>query len=248
MARRPPDGHPAGHLDRIRYLMSRTQEERKADTRARLLAAAAELFADHGIDAVSVDAVAEAAGPDLGGGLRPLRFEAGPAPGPARRVGAVPRHRHRGRVRAGHRRRADRLRAVAANVVTNPSEETRRLLLLERELWLRASADPEVARPCGLGPPRPTTGMARGFAAWIGRGHHRRRAAAPDTLATVFRALVVGLEIQHRIDPDGLDIATVATALGHRSPVSRSPVPPSRPRPDTSAFPRDPDPRRSPEP
>ncbi len=36
--------------------------ERKADTRERLLSAAAQLFADHGIDAVSVDVVAEAAG------------------------------------------------------------------------------------------------------------------------------------------------------------------------------------------
>ena len=42
--------------------MSQTQEERKAETRARLLSAAAELFADQGMDAVSVDAVAEAAG------------------------------------------------------------------------------------------------------------------------------------------------------------------------------------------
>ena len=42
--------------------MPRTQQERKAETRARLLAAAADLFAAQGIDAVSVDAVAEAAG------------------------------------------------------------------------------------------------------------------------------------------------------------------------------------------
>ena len=42
--------------------MARTQGERKAETRSRLLDAAAELFAAQGIDAVSVDAVAEAAG------------------------------------------------------------------------------------------------------------------------------------------------------------------------------------------
>ncbi len=42
--------------------MPRTQGERKADTRARLLDAAARLFADRGIDAVSVDTVADAAG------------------------------------------------------------------------------------------------------------------------------------------------------------------------------------------
>ena len=41
--------------------MARTQEQRRADTRARLLEAAAELFATRGIDAVSVDAVADAA-------------------------------------------------------------------------------------------------------------------------------------------------------------------------------------------
>ena len=38
------------------------QQDRKADTRARLVAAAAECFAERGVDAVSVDAVADAAG------------------------------------------------------------------------------------------------------------------------------------------------------------------------------------------
>ncbi|HEY5247653.1 MAG TPA: helix-turn-helix domain-containing protein, partial [Dermatophilaceae bacterium] len=38
-----------------------TQEQRKAETRQRLLDAAAALFAERGVDAVSIDAVAEAA-------------------------------------------------------------------------------------------------------------------------------------------------------------------------------------------
>ena len=38
-----------------------TQEQRKAETRQRLLDAAAILFAERGIDAVSIDAIAEAA-------------------------------------------------------------------------------------------------------------------------------------------------------------------------------------------
>jgi hypothetical protein len=42
--------------------VTQTQQERKAETRARLLGAAAALFAEQGVDAVSVDAVAEAAG------------------------------------------------------------------------------------------------------------------------------------------------------------------------------------------
>src|SRR3954462_14227746 len=40
---------------------TRTQEERKADTRARLIAAAADLFARQGFHAVSAEAVADAA-------------------------------------------------------------------------------------------------------------------------------------------------------------------------------------------
>src|SRR5436305_7975243 len=40
---------------------ARTQEERKADTRARLINAAAELFARKGFHAVSAEAVADAA-------------------------------------------------------------------------------------------------------------------------------------------------------------------------------------------
>src|SRR6476619_1534767 len=41
--------------------MARTQEERKADTRARLINAAADLFARKGFHAVSAEAVADAA-------------------------------------------------------------------------------------------------------------------------------------------------------------------------------------------
>src|SRR5664279_4489363 len=42
----------------VRGNVSQTQEERRVETRTRLLAAAAELFAEQGIDSVSVDAVA----------------------------------------------------------------------------------------------------------------------------------------------------------------------------------------------
>ena len=41
---------------------TKTQEERRADTRERLLRAAADLFARKGVDAVSVDAIADEAG------------------------------------------------------------------------------------------------------------------------------------------------------------------------------------------
>lgn len=41
--------------------MARTQEQRRDETRRRLLAAAAEVFADRGVDNASVDAIADAA-------------------------------------------------------------------------------------------------------------------------------------------------------------------------------------------
>src|SRR5271163_2205174 len=114
--------------------MAKTQHERKAETRRLLLDAAATLFAQHGIDAVSVDAVADAAGRTSGALyahfgskhglllalmdewsdslLTVLAAEFELAPGVT-----------------------DRLRAVATNVITDPSPQTRRLMLLERELW-----------------------------------------------------------------------------------------------------------------
>lgn len=54
--------------------------------------------------------------------------------------------------------------------------------------------------------------LSKGFAAWIADGVVDG-VAPPDVLATVFRALVIGFETQHRIDPASLDTAQVAAAL-----------------------------------
>jgi AcrR family transcriptional regulator len=191
--------------------VARTQSERKADTRERLLSAAAQLFADHGIDAVSVDVVAEAAGRTSGavydhfgskqGMLLALLDEW--------EQSLVTVIAAEFELAAGV---GDRLRAVAANLIAHPSEETRRLLLLEQELWLRAARDPEVAVALRLRATEAHARMARGFAAWMADGIIEP-VASPDSLATVFRALVVGLEMQNRIHPGAMDIDTVTAAL-----------------------------------
>lgn len=192
--------------------MARTQSERKADTRERLLAAAAQLFADRGIDAVSVDHVAEAAGRTSGAVYDHFGSKQGMllALLDAWEQSLVT-------VIAAEFELAstvsERLRAVADNLIANPSEETRRLLLLERELSLRAARDPEVAAAVRLRAAEAHARMARGFASWIADGIIEP-VADPDTLATVFRALVAGLEIQHRLDPATTDIDTVTAALG----------------------------------
>jgi AcrR family transcriptional regulator len=191
--------------------MARTQEERKAETRARLLDAAATLFAERGIDAVSVDAVADAAGRTSGAVYAHFGSKQGLL------LGLLDEWAHSlVTVIAAEFELAStveaRLRAVAANVVTHPSDQTRKLLLLERELWLRATRDPEVADAMRARWRDAHEWLARGFAAWIDDGVVAP-IAEPDMLATVFRAVVIGLETQHRIDPDSLDTAAVASAL-----------------------------------
>jgi len=190
--------------------VARTQEERKAETRARLLAAAAELFAEHGVDAVSVDAVADAA--DRTSGAVYAHF--GSKQGLLLALLDDWKHSLVTVIAAEFELSTgieDRLRAVAANVIAEPSEETRRLLLLEQELWLRAARDPEVAAALGARLRDSHDRMTRGFAAWVDDGVIP--AAAPDTIATAFRAVVLGLVLQRRVDPAAVDVDSAEHAL-----------------------------------
>ncbi|MGH9018068.1 MAG: TetR/AcrR family transcriptional regulator [Acidimicrobiales bacterium] len=189
----------------------RTQQQRKADTRERLLTAAAALFAEHGIDAVSVDAVAEAAGRTSGavydhfGSKQGLLLALLDEWQQSLVTVIVAEFELATSV-------ADRLRAVATNLIAQPSEATRRLLLLEQELQLRARRDPAVAHTLRRRAAEAHARMSRGFAAWVADGLIDP-VDSPDTLATVFRALVAGLELQHRLDPEPLDADAVTAAL-----------------------------------
>jgi len=192
--------------------VARTQEERKAETRARLLTAAAGLFADRGIDAVSVDAVAD---------------------GAERTSGAV--YAHFGSKQGLLLALADewtqslvtvigaefdlaadvdaRVASVARNVVTEPSEATRRLLLLEHELWLRAARDESVAAAMRARRRDAHERLTRGLAAWMEQGFIPRT-TPPDEMADALQALVLGLVMQHRVDPEGLELGAVERAIG----------------------------------
>jgi AcrR family transcriptional regulator len=214
--------------------VARTQQQRKADTRDRLLAAAAQLFADHGIDAVSVDVVAEAAGRTSGA----VYDHFGSKQGMLLALLDVWEQSLVTVIAAEFELATDvaeRLRAVADNLIAHPSEETRRLLLLERELALRAARDPQVAAALRTRAAEAHDRMARGFGSWMAEGLIEP-VADPDTLATVFRALVVGLEMHHRLDPAAVDVEVVTAALGRllHVAVPPSPVPvPTTHRPAT---------------
>jgi len=179
--------------------MARTQEERKAETRSRLLAAAAELFADQGIDAVSVDAVAEAAGRTSGAVyahfgskqglllalldawkdsvLTVLLAEVAVTDSPSGQLGAV-----------------------WANVSDHSDRESSRWPVLEQELWLRAVRDPEVAEVIRVRNAEALHYSATRIEGWTA-AVGAEPGATPDELAVLVKALLTGLAMQQRLDP-----------------------------------------------
>jgi AcrR family transcriptional regulator len=200
----------------------KTQEERKAETRARLLAAAAELFAEQGIDAVSVDAVAHCAGRTSGAvyahfgskqGLLLALLESWKNSVLTVLLAEV----------AVSASPDDELAAVWENVAPGVDEGSARWSLLEHELWLRAARDPEVAavlRARDVEARRFSAGQLAGWTARVGA----RPAADPEQLAVLVKALLNGLAIQQRIDPDSVDdqlaLGGLRALLGMEEPVS----------------------------
>src|SRR3954470_10883672 len=123
----------------------RSQDDRKADTRGRLLRSAAALFAERGIDAVSVDAVADDADRTSGAvyahfgskqGLVTALLDAWKdeaAAAVTARTGAD----------AGATGPA-RLSALWSSFAAPAGDLGPSWSLLEHELWLRAARDPEL--------------------------------------------------------------------------------------------------------
>jgi len=180
-----------------------TQRERRAATRARILQAATDLFAERGIDGVSVDSVAAAAG---------------------RTSGAVYDHfgsKHglllallddwSGALVAVISAQfeisedlSDRLGAVWDNVCAFPSVDVRRLFLLEHELWLRAARDPRLASALQQRNRGSNERVAAGLARWQMQGRVAFD-SDPDKAAVLLKAFVVGLHMQLQADPDAVD-------------------------------------------
>jgi AcrR family transcriptional regulator len=182
--------------------MRQTQDERKADTRERLIRAAADLFVQRGVDAVSVDTIAEAAG---------------------RTSGAVYAHfgGKQGLVLAVlDRWSGEAARAISADVAVatsirerlesawttfRASDDAVRLL---HELWLRADRDAEVREGLASRYAESRRAMADTYAGW--------GVDAPEARAVHVFALLLGLDMQRRLDPDAVpdDVAVAAfTAL-----------------------------------
>ena len=186
-----------------------TQGERKAETRERLLTAAAELFAERGVDAASVDAIAERADRTSGaiydhfGGKSGLLFALleGWTDAAAAVIGAEV---------ATASTLEDRLEAIWRNVAAPPSGDGGRWILLEHELWSSAARD-EVARQHLL---------KRYSAAWTAIDdalvEWAREQGRPEPTRPAGPAIIgalLGLEMMRRLDPTAIDTSTAVSVL-----------------------------------
>jgi AcrR family transcriptional regulator len=193
--------------------MGRTQEERRTETRRRLLDAAASLIAQRGIAATSVDAIAEAAQrtsgavydhfggkdgllvalldrwKDAAGAVITAEFEASTTP-------------------------EERLASLWRNVNDPPADGGAAWVLLEHELWLHASRN-DGARPLVAeryaGARAGLAGALSGVDDPAARSERTScddaaamEGAGRDEGATLVLALLLGLEMQRRLDPDAV--------------------------------------------
>ncbi|MDQ1373561.1 MAG: hypothetical protein QOJ09_899 [Actinomycetota bacterium] len=177
---------------------AKTQEERRADTRERLLRAAADLFARKGVDAVSVDAIADEAGRTSGalydhfGGKQgliaalvdTLRNELAAVIGGESETTDDP---------------ARRIDALWRNFADHPDAQGGLWLLLEHELWLRAARDPALRGALAARYAAGRKGMTRAFAEW-----DVEPSVPAKALPSLVLALLLGLEMQRRLDPSAV--------------------------------------------
>jgi AcrR family transcriptional regulator len=175
--------------------MSRTQLDRRADTRQRLLAAARDLVAERGVAGASVDALAEAADRTSGA----LYGQFGSKDGLLLALldhwtGAAATA-----IAADFEATSspdERLESLWRNFVSPPVDGGDAWVLLEHELWLYACRN-HVARPHVAAR---YDGARRHLAAALAGADGSPR----SEVATLLIALMIGLEMQRRLDPDAV--------------------------------------------
>lgn len=188
-----------------------TQEQRKAETRRRLLDAAAELFSERGIDAVSIDTIAEAADRTSGAVYAHFGGKDGLLTALLEELKDETAGVMQAELSVGDDIDAE-LAAAWRTFADPPPGPGRGWMLLEHELWLYAARHDEARDR-----------LARRFAAarrqvavmmqqWVDSGD-AVLPADPDEVGTLLVALLVGLEMQHRVDPDAVADTTAVTGL-----------------------------------
>jgi len=187
-----------------------TQLQRRAETRARLLEAAADLFVQRGIEGSSIDAIAEAADRTSGavydhfGGKEGLLFAL--LEREVRDVAVVIDAEV-----ATATTLDERLGALWRNVAEPPSGHER-WIALEHELWSWAVRHPGARQQLARRYREAWAAIESATARWEGAD------PGPGAGAAVTGALL-GLEMMRRVDPAAVDEATAVAVL--RSAITR---------------------------
>ncbi|HEY2814709.1 MAG TPA: TetR/AcrR family transcriptional regulator [Acidimicrobiales bacterium] len=190
---------------------ARTQEERKAETRSRLLSAAADLFARKGFHAVSAEAVADAADRTTGAlynhfgskdGLLLALVEQWLDESAARILADV----------EGSPDLDGRLRALWSDSMAPDPENSDAWVLLEFELWLYAARTAEFTDDLAKRYEDRRRALASPLGLWtsdedLGRLRHPKRTAG------LVIALLLGAAMQQRIDPEAFSTDDVVAGL-----------------------------------
>ncbi len=193
-----------------------TQEERRAETRTRLLDAAAELFAERGIEASSIDAIAAVAGRTSGAvydhfggkdGLLRALLESW-VDDVTSAIGAE---------LDTATTLDDRLLALWRNVADPPAGGGR-WIALEHELWSYAARHDEIRDYLARRYRAAWAGVEHAASDWIG--------AAAGRIGPSLIGLLMGLEMMRRVDPEAVsdDVALGALralVLGQPAEVAR---------------------------
>jgi AcrR family transcriptional regulator len=180
-----------------------TQGERRAQTRRALLDAAAELFAERGVDGASIDAIAEAADRTSGavydhfGGKEGLLFAL--LEGWVGDVAAVI-----GAELAAAATLEQRMAALWRNV-SQPVAGDGHWIALEHELWSYAARNDHARRHLARRYRVAWAGIDDAAGGWVDGGGANR-------VGPAIIGLLLGLEMMRRLDPDAVtdDLAVAA--------------------------------------
>ena len=126
---------------------------------------------------------------------------------------------------------AGQLAAVWSNVSDTSDRESARWPVLEHELWLRAARDPEVADVLRVRNAEALRYSARQLDGWT-PAVGAEPTAPPEELAVLVKALLTGLALQKRLEPDtvpdDLALRGIAALVGLPADDARPSRPPDR--------------------
>lgn len=191
--------------------MARTQEQRKAATRAGLLDAAAEQFARKGFHAVSAEAVADAADRTTGA----LYAHFGSKEGLLFALVDDYRDATADAVLTSVPDPGDLDGIIAAawdHIVAGSDTQGSRWLLLEIELWLHGARDATIGGQLAERYAHIRGDLADGLAAWAD-AHDAELVAPAADLAARALSFLLGAALQHRLDPGSITGSEVIDAV-----------------------------------